>query len=76
MTSNKRISIECIGLTCKQYRQALHVKQSDVAADLCVDQSIVSKFESGKLDSAYVLWWYVRKGLSLRKTRIDSDEAK
>lgn len=54
-----------LGAMCAAHRRKLPCKQSDVAREMGVSQTTVSKFERGQNDSVRLLSWYVVRGLKL-----------
>lgn len=57
--------LKAIGNVCKEYRISnLGVPQMQVAIDLHLSQTAICLFEQGKRDSARMLSWYLKKGLT------------
>lgn len=62
----QKVDLQVIGEKAKIYRiKNLKIEQSQVAKDLQVSQNLISMFEMGKTDSAYILAYYVERGLVL-----------
>lgn len=51
-----------IGNRCKQFRENLGISQLQVANSLGLSQGMISLFESGYLNNAIILNWYVSYG--------------
>lgn len=58
-----RTKLKEIGKWCKGVRELHGVAQIDVAHELGVTRSHISKFETGKTDSGIILLWYIKKRL-------------
>lgn len=60
---------ECkkIGESCKYFRKncLLKITQKQIAEELKISKTLVCLFENGKLNNAYILSWYVKRGLVL-----------
>ena len=54
-----------IGAKCKALRLELGESQLTVARETGTKQSAVSMFESGKMLSSRILFWYVKRGVKL-----------
>jgi len=50
-----------IGQTCRSFRESISRTQEEVALDVGLSDSQVSRFERGQTDSAKILWWYAVK---------------
>lgn len=47
----------------KNFRDTIGVSQVDVASDLGLEQSSISRFEKGQAGSMKILRWYIDHGL-------------
>ena len=61
----KNRQLYTLGLLCRQIRGLTGKKQSEVAKDLDLTPQSISLFENGRLDSIYILSWYIENGLDL-----------
>ena len=61
----KNRQLYTLGLLCRQIRELAGKKQSDIAKDLDLTPQSISLFENGRLDSIYILSWYIEHGLDL-----------
>lgn len=61
---NKR-QLREVGEACKKLRESIGKTQASVASELKLTPQSISLFECGKLDSIYILSWYVSRGLSI-----------
>lgn len=57
--------LNTLGLWCRQIRERRGKRQSDVAKELDLTPQSISLFENGRLDSIYILSWYIENGLDL-----------
>ena len=58
--------LESIGFACMLLRMKLNMTQREVAENLDLSPSSISRFENGENDSATILLWYIRHGLDWR----------
>ena len=58
--------VKNLGKMCRDLRETLELTQADVAADLNITVSAVSRFEGGSRQSIYILSWYVDHGLNIK----------
>lgn len=58
------IDIRDLGHECKRFRKQLGYTQFDVADDLGFSVVNISAFETGRNDSARILYWYVEHGFT------------
>ena len=65
LTIKKREMLNHLGFRCKLFRVALGITQKQVAEELSETQNNICCFENGKNNSAYILMWYINKGLKL-----------
>lgn len=65
MRHENKKQLEHIGFRCSIWRRMHNITQDDIAHDLGVSRSVISKFENGKIDSATILMEYVRRGFKL-----------
>jgi response regulator of citrate/malate metabolism len=64
MSGLKGITKSYIGTVCGAYRRChTEFSQEDVAEELGIDRSTISKFERGTTQSAFVFLWYVAHGI-------------
>lgn len=52
-----------VGQMCKEYREYIGMKQSDVSADTGYSEQNISSFETGRTNNMIILLWYIDKGL-------------
>lgn len=57
------LTLKQIGPKCKQYRESIGYKQTDVALDLGYSVNNISSFENGRNDNAQILLWYFAHGM-------------
>ena len=55
----KLIKMKSIGRECKRVREENNVSQRELASKIGVCQSLISYFERGEADSAYILLHYI-----------------
>lgn len=60
---NVSIKLECIGEICKKHREKLRITQKQIAKETGYTQAMISLFEKGKLNNAYILSWYIEMGV-------------
>ena len=48
---------------CKQHREKLGVKQSQVAEETGYSEQNISSFETGRTNNMIIFLWYINKGL-------------
>ena len=58
--------VKNLGRMCRDLRETLELTQADVAADLNVTVSAVSRFEGGSRQSIYILSWYIDHDLNIK----------
>ena len=63
-----------IGQTCRAFRESISRTQEEVAADVGLSDSQVSRFERGQTDSAKILWWYAVKMKERSEARCPESE--
>ncbi len=61
----KKYDLGILGAACRRYRQERGISQREIAIDLGMYDSTISRFEQGASDSAYILLWYFRNGFTL-----------
>lgn len=66
MKSKKNL-IRAIGNDCKQFRLSVGITQYDLADKFGVDQSNISRYENGLLNSIELLMMYINLGYQLKK---------
>ena len=62
MTRKEKLKIT-VGNMCKQHREKLGVKQSQVATETGYSEQNISSFETGRTNNMIIFLWYVNKGL-------------
>ena len=62
----RKYDLGILGAACRKYRQEKGISQREIAMDLGMYDSTISRFEQGASDSAYILLWYLRAGFTLR----------
>lgn len=63
----KNISLKQIGYVCYSFRRIKGYRQKDIADDLGMSEQSISLFENGKNNSATILLWYIRHGLTINE---------
>lgn len=56
-----------IGRACKQQRRKLNLKQITVAKETGYSVKNISGFETGRVNNAIILLWYLKHGLDISK---------
>ena len=54
-----------VGRACKRFRRFMGYTQENVAHDLDLTGNTISVFEQGGNNSARILLWYIKKGLTI-----------
>lgn len=52
-----------VGAACREYRKNLGLTQKAVAVEIGVSKELISAFENGRANNAYILLWYLEKGI-------------
>ena len=65
LTIKKREYLNNIGFRCKLFRVSLSITQKEIAEELGETQNNICMFDAGKNNSAYILMWYINRGLKL-----------
>ena len=61
----KKNKVKQIGKACKEFRSSIGYTRKQVASELNTTFENILAFEYGRNDSAYMLSWYVERGLRL-----------
>lgn len=60
-----------MGKSCKRHRKRIGYTQKQVAQETKYSVKTISAFETGRLNNAMLLLWYVEHGLILDKGRVE-----
>ena len=52
-----------LGIRCKRFRRKIGIKQKQVAIETGYSDKTISMFETGRVNNAKILYWYIRHGL-------------
>ncbi len=63
--ARKDLYLKQLGELCKDFRKSKGYTQKQVANELGISPNVISVFERGKTDSAYILFWYIDRGVML-----------
>lgn len=56
-----------LGAECQKYRIEQRYTQQDIAFDTGYTKELISAFERGLNNNAFVLFWYVKHGFNVEK---------
>lgn len=62
--------LRVVGKSCKRHRKRIGYTQKQVAQDTCYSVKTISSFETGHLNNAVLLLWYVNHGLTIDEGRV------
>ena len=62
MTRKEKLKI-AVGNMCKQHREKLGVKQSQVAEETGYSEQNISSFETGRTNNMIIFLWYINNGV-------------
>lgn len=60
---NTKEQLKEIGLVCKNYREKNRIKQKEIAKPIGYSPALIQRFEKGEINSAIILYQYIKRGI-------------